>query len=244
MKFWVEIKNRWTGSVISTAEITCCEDASYGVKLGLAVKESILNGADLTEANLRGADLTGANLAEANLAGANLGGANLKVANLRGADLKEAHLMGSFLSWANLSGANLSGANLSWANLSWADLKGADLAGANLSGVSLELASIAGAKWYDGIIITHAPMQIHGLAYPVTILDAHMQIGCELHRLADWEVFDDERIARMGGAPARRFWNVWRAPLLEMARADGRSFASAVAPEVGESVIPSPEEVA
>lgn len=223
MKF--EIKNRWTGSVIFTAEITCGEDASYGVKLGLAVNEAILKGADLTDADLRGANLPGANLAEANLPGANLYGSDLKVANLSGANLEEVNF-----SWANLPGANLSGSNLkkvnfSWANLSWADLKGADLAGANLSGVNLELASLAGAKWYDGIIITHAPMRIQGLAYAVTILDAHMQIGCELHRLADWEVFDDERIARMGGAQARRFWNVWRAPLLEMARADGRSFA-------------------
>jgi len=100
MKF--EIKHRWSMSVLFTAEITCDENASYGLKLGLAVKSAI-------EAR---ADLSGANLSEANLSGANLSEANLSEANLSKADL----------SWANLSGANLSGANLSGANLSEANL--------------------------------------------------------------------------------------------------------------------------
>jgi len=123
------------------------------------------------------------------------------------------------------SGANLSGANLSGANLSDADLSGANLSGANLSG-----ANLSGAKWRDGIVITKAPIQLSGLCWFVTILDAHMQIGCELHSLAEWSAFDDRRIAAMDGRDALRFWRESKDALLLLARAHGRSFdAPAVA---------------
>ena len=156
MKF--EIVNRFTGAVQVTSEIECAEDASYGVKLGMAVKWAIENGAYLADANL----------ARANLAGANLAGAKL-------ADAK-------------LSGANLAGAKLS------------------------------GAKWRDGITIKQVPLQLSVLAYPVTILDAHMQVGCELHPFDEWAAFDNARIAQMDGVKARRFWSQWKEPLLAMCK--------------------------
>ena len=63
MKF--EIKHRFSGSIIFTAEIECDEGASYSLKLGLAVRKAIssmanLSGADLSMANLSGANLSGA----------------------------------------------------------------------------------------------------------------------------------------------------------------------------------------
>ena len=70
------------------------------------------------------------------------------------------------------------------------------------------------------------PLQLYGLDYSVTILDAHMQIGCELHSLAEWEAFDNERIAKMDGTRSRRFWDANRDALLALARADNRSFAT------------------
>jgi len=136
------------------------------------------------------------------LSGANLSGANLSDANLSYANLSCAYLSGAYLSGANLSGANLSDANLSGANLSDANL--------------------SGAKWRDGITINRAPLQLSGLHWAVYILDDHMQIGCELHTLAEWAAFDDARIVEMDGKNALRFWRNHKAALLELAAADGR----------------------
>ena len=74
--------------------------------------------------------------------------------------------------------------------------------------------------------MTKPPIQVLGLDWPVMILDTHMQIGCEMHSLTDWMAFDNERIARMGGASSRRFWDVNKEPLMALARANGRPFKS------------------
>ena len=95
MKF--EIKSRWTGAVIFTADIDCDDGASHGIQLGLAVKVAVKAGADLTSAYMAGADLTRANLASANLASAYMAGANLASA---------------YMADANLAGANLASADL------------------------------------------------------------------------------------------------------------------------------------
>ena len=110
------------------------------------------------------------------------------------------------------AGANLSGANLSGANLSGANLSGANLSGANLSD----------AKWRDWVIINKVPIQLFGLHWRVTILDEHMQIGCELHKLTDWEEYDDKRIAEMDGRAALRFWRKHKDVLLGLAKSAGR----------------------
>jgi len=210
-----DVTNRFTGAVQFTAEIDCAEDAYYRVKLGLAVKWAIKTRAYLTYAYLAGADLTGANLTGANLAGADLQGADLAGANLAGADLAGADLTGANLTGANLADANLAGANLAGANLTRANLTGADL---------------TGAKWRDGIVIQKRPIQIYGIEpYAVTILDQHMQIGCELHSLAEWEVFDERRILEMDGRKAAAFWAANKDALMSIARANGRSFDPVVA---------------
>jgi Pentapeptide repeats (8 copies) len=77
-----EIKNRWTGELIYSAEADSWEQ----------VLKAITAGANLRGANLRGANLRGANLEGANLEGANLWGANLEGANLEGANLEGANL--------------------------------------------------------------------------------------------------------------------------------------------------------
>ena len=124
-KIKIEIKNRWTGSVLFEYE-------KENNILRDTVEEAIKEGADL-----EGADLEGANLREANLEGA-----NLKGANLRGANLAIANLEGAFLRGANLEGANLKRVNLAAANLAIANLEGADLEGAFLKGADLEGAYI------------------------------------------------------------------------------------------------------
>ena len=96
-----DVLSHLTSSVQFTAEIDCDESESRSIKLGLAVKWAIKNGASLNGANLNGADLNGADLNGADLNGANLNGANLNRANLDGASLN----------WASLNRANLYGAN-------------------------------------------------------------------------------------------------------------------------------------
>ena len=65
MKF--DILNRWSGKVQFTVEIDCSEDASYSIKLGLAVLVRYKSGADLRDADLSDADLRGAVLRGADL---------------------------------------------------------------------------------------------------------------------------------------------------------------------------------
>ncbi len=97
-KLKIEIKNRWTGSILFEYEK---ENNTLKDTVEQAIKEG---------ANLRGAYLRGANLRGANLEGANLEGANLRGAYLEGANLEGANLEGANLEGANLEGANLEGA--------------------------------------------------------------------------------------------------------------------------------------
>ena len=181
MKF--EIKNRFTGAVQFTAEIECEENASIGVKIGLAVTWAIrtrayLAGANLADANLARADLAGANLADANLARAYLAGANLARAYLAGANLARANLAGANLADANLARAYLAGANLADANLARADLAraylaGAYLADANLAGADLAGAYLAGA-YLAGANLAGADLARANLARAIEIDDAEI----------------------------------------------------------------------
>ena len=143
------------------------------------------------------------------------------------ADLSRAYLSGAYLSGADLSRADLSGADLSGAYLSGADLSRAYLSGAYLSGAYLSRAYLSGAylsgaKWRDAIAINRAPLMLAGLTWDVYILDQHMQIGCELHAIAEWREFDDARITQMDGRDALRFWRAHKATLLALAESDGR----------------------
>jgi uncharacterized protein YjbI with pentapeptide repeats len=163
----IEIKSRWSGSVLFSLETDSWKVAleaavKSGADLcGANLRDADLRGANLRGANLRDADLCGANLRDADLRGANLRGANLRDAdlcgaNLRdadlcdadlcGANLRDADLRGANLRGANLCGANLRGANLRGANLRDADLRGANLRGANLCGANLRGANLRGAN--------------------------------------------------------------------------------------------------
>ena len=129
------------------------------------------------------------------------------------------------LAGVNLAFADLAGADLARAYLVDANLVGANLVGANLVDANLVDANLVGAKWSGNITLTRAPLQIYGLRYSVTILDAHMQIGCKLHTLAEWEAFDDASIVAMDGKDALTFWRAHKGALLAMAKSDGRGAA-------------------
>ena len=62
-----QIKNRFTGSVIFTAEIEATDEAPLSIKFGMAVRVAISSGANLSWANLSGADLSKADLSGADL---------------------------------------------------------------------------------------------------------------------------------------------------------------------------------
>ena len=113
----IEIKSRWDGSVLYTAE-----NAS---DVRAAVEEARLHGAYLRGAYLRDADLTDADLRGAYLRDADLTDADLRRAYLRDADLTDADLRDAYLRDADLRGADLYDANLYGAYLRGADLRGA-----------------------------------------------------------------------------------------------------------------------
>ncbi|MGA7953814.1 MAG: pentapeptide repeat-containing protein [Gloeobacterales cyanobacterium] len=114
-----------------------------------------LSGADFTSANLEqaqlaGADLTGIQAFQANLRaslrGADLTGAHMNKADLRNADLRGAILVGAQLNQASLAGSFLGGANLSGMSMLESDLRGSDLRGTDLTGTNLEGADLSGAN--------------------------------------------------------------------------------------------------
>lgn len=109
----IEIKNRFTGAVIFSCELSADVAArSRGAQIGFAVRKAIRAGVDLSRADLTGADLSGADLSGADLRGADLSGANLAGANLTRTNLTRTNLAGANLDSANLAGANLDGADL------------------------------------------------------------------------------------------------------------------------------------
>jgi hypothetical protein len=202
----------WTGKAALEVEISDDTEGMFWLRAALevAVKRfANLRGVNLSGAYLSGAGLSGVDLRGADLIGADLSGADLSFANLRDADLSGAILLGANLRDANLRGADLIGANLRGANLLDANLRFAIMRGANLRGANLR----------QGQKASIPPLFVEGLCWPVMVTDCHIMIGCEVHTTDEWAAFDNERIARMDGCSARRFWGQWKKPLLAMARA-------------------------
>ena len=92
------IKNRFTSEIIFTAKIEATESTPESIKTGLAVKQALKSGADLSSADLSGADLSRADLSRAYLYGANMYGVDLTGSILSGADLTLTNLSGAILS--------------------------------------------------------------------------------------------------------------------------------------------------
>jgi uncharacterized protein YjbI with pentapeptide repeats len=171
-----EIKNRFTGSVIYTADLECDENASDAVKLGLAVVAAVKAKAYLSWADLSGAYLSRTNLSRANLSRTDLSGADLSWADLSGAYLSRTNLSRTDLSGADLSWADLSGAYLSRTNLSRANLSRTDLSGANLLAY--------------GDMKYLRTMQIDTWAIGYT--HDTLQIGCQRHAIDKWRKWDTD----------------------------------------------------
>ena len=110
----------------------------------------------------------------------------------------------------------LEAAAMTGANLTGANLRGADLTDANLTGAYLRVADLRGATIY-GIKITRTPVTIDGLRWGVTIIEGHIEIGCQFHPIGAWSAFDDAAIAAMGGRDALRFWREHKAVIMAQA---------------------------
>ena len=112
MKIKLQIKSRWTGSVLFEYEKennTIKDTLIAAVKSGAYLRGAYLRDADLSGAYLRDADLRCANLRGADLSGAYLRGADLRDADLRGA--KEIPYLplacpsdGAFIGWKKVEG--------------------------------------------------------------------------------------------------------------------------------------------
>ena len=94
MKTKIQIKNRFTGSIIFEHKCTTILEC---------IKEALINRADLQGAYLRGAYLQGADLREVDLWGVDLWGADLQGADLWGADLQGAYLQEADLDFSCMS---------------------------------------------------------------------------------------------------------------------------------------------
>ena len=200
-----EVKNRFSGEVQFVAKINCYQNAALSLKLGLAVKWAVENKADLREADLRWANLCLANLCVADLRGADLREADLRWADLRWADLREADLCWADLREADLREADLRGADLRGADLREADLRGADLRLANLCGADLRWADLREAD----LLILQTPI------WTVYIQKETIRIGCQYHKVSEWENFNDEKIAGMH-IDALAWWKKYREPIFAL----------------------------
>ena len=134
-KIKIQIKNRWTGSILFEYEKennTMKDTLQEAVKIGINLRNAFLIGADLSGIDLGGIDLGGINLREACLRGAYLVDTNLADANLVDANLKGAYLVGACLRGAYLRGAYLRGAYLVGTDLGDNNLRGTNFRGVNL----------------------------------------------------------------------------------------------------------------
>ena len=184
MKLKIEIKNRWTDSVLFEYEKennTVKETLIKAVKQGAYLRSADLRGADLQGADLQGADLRCADLRGADLRGADLRGADLQGADLRGADLRGADLQGAYLRCADLRGADLRGADLRGADLRGADLRGAYLQGADLQGAYLQGFKIKAAAVFTGLY-TYVVMP-----YITDENEMRVKMGCHDRSVKEWD---------------------------------------------------------
>jgi hypothetical protein len=222
----IDIKHRWTDSVLCSFEAVDFRDAILqAVKSNADLRDADLRGANLGGANLRGAnlsdaDLRGADLSDANLRDANLGGANLGGANLGGADLSDANLRDANLGGANLGDANLRDADLRGANLRDADLRGANLGDANLRDADLRGANLSQFKTDLLDILIRAPKEIPALRQ--SILDGKIDgtvyegaCACLVGTIANARGCNygelGNGIVPNGSRPAEKwFWNIRR----------------------------------
>ncbi len=151
----------------------------------------------LDHVNLRGANLVNAELDEgsfrfarfdhANLTGTNLSGAKLQKACFKNATLYNTCLCEAVLNEAQFFGATFGGVDIAWADMTAACFD-------TLSALDLDFSDaiiMKDALFYDrtGVIcnMSHAPMIIKGLQYPIMLFDDHMKVGSAVMSFGAWQ---------------------------------------------------------
>jgi uncharacterized protein YjbI with pentapeptide repeats len=133
------------------------------------LRDTCLDGTDLSKASLQSTDMKGASMRDCDLTGATLRYGDLKDADLDSANLSEADLIATDFSTANLANADLRKARLRQSNLREATLTNAKCRGSNLLLADLRNADIRGAD-FTGAKLDR--VKLHGaLLNEETILD-------------------------------------------------------------------------
>ncbi len=113
----------------------------------LDLRNTNLQGADLSKAVFSGARLNGVRMEAANLYQARLEGATLRAAHMEGANFLQAKMGGADLHMARMEGASLKAVRLEGANLIAARMEGADLMGARIEWADFGLARMEGVNF-------------------------------------------------------------------------------------------------
>lgn len=95
-------------------------------------------------------------------------------------------------------------ADLSDADLSAADLRGADLHDTKIGSICSLWGTIGNMREIKSLQCD---------TWIVTYTSTNMQIGCQLHAIADWWQFSDDDISQMD-VRALDWWRVWK-PILQ-----------------------------
>lgn len=160
------------------------------------VEAAVNQGVCLDYVDLRGANLMNANLDEGHFNHARFDHANLTGANLCGAQLQStrflnATLYNTYLCEANLTGAQFFGSSFGGVDIAWADIK--DTCFDTMTALDLNFSHsliMKGAMFYDPTGVTcemsHAPIVIKGLEYPIVLFDNHMKVGAAVMSFDAW----------------------------------------------------------
>jgi len=90
--------------------------------------------------------------------------------------------------------------------------------GANLEGVNLTSANLAGAKCFNEELIYLQPIQFSGFQpWNIIIAGTHMKIGCELHKIEDWDKLKKSRIKLMDKRAAD-WWTEHKSLIMPIAK--------------------------
>lgn len=183
-----------------------------------AVAEHVsLQNADLRHTNLSHAALDDAKLQGAHLDNANLCGANISEAALEGATLTNTALQNACFSFADLRNCDFTGGLFGATDITGARMDGARFS--TLSSFTLnfrDTASMDNCLFFneagnENCRFSRPPIAITGLAWPVALLDSHIQVGSNsiaLTRLPFKRGYRQTEITRL-----QAFLNVLRNPL-------------------------------
>lgn len=156
-----------------------------------------LDGADLSYLDLREINLDGVRLHDVDFTGANLTGANLSEAVLTSCRFDEAWLYNACLCHSNLGGATFIDTQCGGTDIAGARLSSCTLSGISTLSLNLhEAADLTDAVFlYDHLAckMSHPPVALHGLSYPLVLFDDIMLCGTSLYLLRNqaWQQLDN-----------------------------------------------------